>query len=328
MSILAFGTSLAELTPGILPDVGSTATTTAAQIAPDVDEGVTSQSSAPGTPHRLAFAAASDIWFSAYLYAGSTSSGVVALIFSSGGTDLFRAISGSGTTLRLEYWNGSAWVAAFTAATAMAAATRFRFDVHIKIADSGGVLELYTNGSLIGSFTGDTLLTAATTLDKVTLLGLSNGSATQTWSAVMVADEDTRPITYIGKRAIGAGGVSQWSGSYADIDETGFSDSDLIRSGTAEQVSTFIKNALPATYATGYSVIGIGVSARACKGASGPQNLQLAARSGSSNGFSASKALATSFAPKQDVFTQNPATSAAWTYAEADAAQIGVKSVA
>lgn len=319
MSILAFATSTAECVDGDLP-AGVSVVTTATNIAPYCDEGV----SVGVGPLLLNFAAASEVWIDFYIYVSVGTTRPIAYL-RSGSTNLFRITCPTSSTIRLDYWDGAAWVSGTASGGTLSSSNRYRISARVKMADANGALELYLDGALIGSFAGDTLQTVATTVDNLHLQ--APGASNSVFSAVMVADEDTRAITYIARRPNGAGAAAEWTGAYTAIDETGFSDSDVVQSGTAGQVSTFGKAALPAEFSTGYSVMGIGVSARARRGV-GLSNIQLAARSGSTNGFSSDKALGVAFAPDQHVFAQNPATSAAWTYAEADSAQIGVKSAA
>ncbi len=327
MSILAFGTSLAAFITGSVPS-GLSVSTSSAELAAEAGEGVAIATNSAQVL-RLPFAAASDVWVDfSYYQNGSWPSAVAPiLVLSSGGTDLFRlnVVASSGSMFRASYWNGSGWTYAAAAAGTAGSSSRVRFALHVRISDSGGVIDLYKDGALVASFEGDTQLTAATTVDSARFSSMV--SARATLSAMMVADEDTRAITYIHRRVNGAGAVSDWGGASTAVDETGIDDTDLIQSDTADEVSTFAKAALPTAYASGYDVVGVGVVARARKGASGPDRLQLVARSGSTNGFSGDRTLDGAFAPASHVFHQNPATSAAWTYAEADAAQPGVKSI-
>jgi hypothetical protein len=331
MTILAFGTSLAELSEGVFNPATRSADTTAARMSPNVSEGAQVLVT-DATGLTLRFAAQSELWASFYVYFSSApiSSGGCPITFYSGTTALFQIDPdslGTPSAMAFEYWTGSSWTEATGEVGSYSNGVRYRFDVHVKIADSGGVLEWYTDGALTGTFTGDTLRTALTTVDGI---ALKHGSDTgySVFSAVMVADEDTRGITYIQKLINGAGALSDWTGTYAEIDEAGANDSDLIQASADAQTSLFTKAALPAGFSSGYQVIGLGVSARAQRGSSGPANIQMAARHGTTNGFSASKSLETALNPKHHIFTQNPATAAAWTYAEADAAQVGVRSAA
>jgi len=131
---------------------------------------------------------------------------------------------------------------------------------------------------------------------------------------------------YLQSAINGNGAETAWAGDYTNVDETGRNDADIIHSNTDGAVETFTKGALNTLYNT-YAVKGVGVMARAMRGTTGPQNIQLVARSGSTNGFSANKALAVKWDQYRELFATNPATAAAWTFSEADAAQVGVKAV-
>lgn len=122
----------------------------------------------------------------------------------------------------------------------------------------------------------------------------------------------------------GAGATSSWIGSYAELDEIVYSDADFINSGTANQVSTF---AVSAPTLTGYSVRAVAVTARARRGAGGPQNLQLALRVSGTDYFSSSKALGIGYGAFVNIWEQNPATTADWVNTAISTLQPGAKSI-
>lgn len=323
MSILGHFTSAAEIVTGDLP-AGMTVNSTAGNLGLYVVEGVLVDTSLPDTP--LNFTAAGEFWLDFYVYLVATGTTRALATIYSGSTALFRIIQNTSSTLRVEYWDGSAWQVGVSNGGSVSSANRYRIAAHIKMHDTLGVIDLYLNGALIGtSFAGDTIRTAATTCDKA--MFQCPGSSGVVYSAVFASDEDSRPIHYIQRVPSGAGALTQMTGAYTDVDEFGFSDNDFLQAASADLVTLVTKAALPTALNTGYQVMGVSVSARALKGGTGPTKLQLACRHGTTNGFSGDKNLGAVGAPVQHMFTQNPATAAAWTFAEADAAQFGVKSI-
>lgn len=327
MTLLAWGTSLADM-PG---DNGILSYTTASRLGPGVSEGIHCPDTSEFGHRQLNFTAASEIWLSFYYGETDTSSGAgrrYGVNFYSG-TGLWFKWGGSGINnlnVNLQYWNGSAWTTVGSS-IGLTGNTVNRILIHIKIHDTAGILEWYNNGVLIASSTGIDTNIGSSTLDNIRFSTVEAGRPSGcVYSAIMVADEDLTNWMYLQTAINGNGAETAWTGDYTNVDEPGRNDADIIHSNTNGAVETYTKAALPSIYNT-FAVKGVGVMARAMRGTTGPQNLQLAARSGSTNGFSANKALTIKWDQYREFFSTNPDTAAAWTFAEADAAQVGVKAV-
>lgn len=136
--------------------------------------------------------------------------------------------------------------------------------------------------------------------------------------------------TTIGGRVVqgymtGNGASTAWTGDYTAVDEIQLNDADYIYTPTADQVETFtftLKQPM-----TGYIPRAVAVAARARRGTTGPANIQLALRSGSTTYFSSSKALSLGYDAYVNVWNTNPDTSAAWTSSQIASLQPGVKSI-
>lgn len=328
--ILGWGTSLADMQGN---DQGIVAFTTASRLGHGVAEGIHCQyTSENGYGRRLNFTAAAEIWLSFHYGEVDASSGTsrrYGVNLYSGDTHRFRW-GGTGINnlnLHLQYWNGSAWTTVGSSHTFQAASVN-RILIHIKLDDAAGIVEWYNNGVLIASTSGIDSAVSITTLDNARFGPTDAGSLRNgcVYSGVIVADEDIANVRYLQTAISGNGAETAWTGDYTMVDEAGRNDADIIYSANNGDVETYTKGALNSLYNT-YAVKGVGVMARALCGITGPQNLQLAARSGSTNGFSANKALAIKWDQYREFFDENPATAAAWTFAEADAAQVGVKAV-
>lgn len=122
----------------------------------------------------------------------------------------------------------------------------------------------------------------------------------------------------------GAGATSAWTGTYVDIDEAVYSDADFIFSDTAGQVSTF---ALTGPDMTGYVVQAVAVCARAKRGASGPQNMQLALRASGADAYSSTIALDVGYSANCAIWETNPTTAADWVNTQISSLQAGAKSI-
>lgn len=247
------------------------------------------------------------------------------------GQGLFR-LRQLNAVLRLEYWDSAAWQLGADTGLVPTPDTLNKVTIRLKIADAGGEYTLYYNDTELGSVTGDTNLVAGINgIDQIDLLG-AHASFPSTsdyvhFSEVLVTQaEDPRPMRVRTLVPNGPGSAGQWSGDYTAIDEAKEDQADLISSAAAGEVEQMSLGDLPAGLTGRYPAVVI-VSAKARRGASGPQSLQLGLRTGGADHWSASKALGESFAVVRERWTQNPETLADWTNAEVDALEIGLKSV-
>lgn len=181
----------------------------------------------------------------------------------------------------------------------------------------------------IASFSmADTILTAATTIDRVRLYACryASGATDAQISAVVVADEDTRGFNVVQLQPTGAGANSGWTGTYADVEETGFNDADYIESLTAGQTSTFAFEDLPAGV-LGHNVKAVAISGRGRVGATSPTEMKTVARvSGTDYEAAPVMPMTTSYGPFQSVYQVNPATGLAWAQSAVNGAEFGVRS--
>lgn len=228
------------------------------------------------------------------------------------------------TLMSVEYWTGAAWVSAGST-TAYINAARQTIDMHVVCNSASGSMELYIAGTKLIDATVD--LSGTTSLKNFRLYGNTYAPLYDTdwYSQVVIADEPTIGMRLLTRYPNGAGATSGWTGAYTGIDEAVFDDADFILSASANQVSTFAQTG---SSLTGYVVRAVGVSARAKRGASGPQNIQLALRSAGTDYFSSSQALGLGYEAHQNIWETDPATASDWVNTAISSLQPGVKSIA
>jgi hypothetical protein len=335
MAILGFGTSLAELTPEGVYSSSYFSSTTLTK-GPYVAEGIQLSPSAPQPGELgalvLPFTAAADFWVSYYGMQNNplvgTGDGTIMEIRGND-KELFRW-KGLDGSYGIEYHNDASYQLSGTRTQDFPISVAVRYDFHVVIHDTVGTLTMHINGAevTVATFSGDTLLRGESVADTVMFGSDLVPAALNRISAVFVSDTDSRLIHYDQKALDGAGAETDWSGAYTDIDEQGIDFTDFIQGAANADKATYTFAALDTTFNdAAYTPIGLGVSARGVKGATGPANLQLAARENITNGFSGNKALGDIWSMHQHMFTQNPDTAAAWTFAELDAAQVGVQAI-
>lgn len=205
-----------------------------------------------------------------------------------------------------------------------------RLDVFVNYAVSGR-FQLYVGGTLVLDYSGDLTTDSATALDGIGF-GCMNGNTGVTgftyWSEIIVADSDTRGMALASLTPLATGNTAAWTGAVTDINEVTLSDTTTASTVTASQLEEF--TVTPAsTIGSTTGVLAVVVSARAAKGATGPQNLQAAVRTGGADFVSSNLPIAATLGVVQGVFTTNPNTSGTWAGSDLTAAgfNIGLKSI-
>jgi hypothetical protein len=329
MSIIRVVGSLADLDTYL--NMASTTSNVDASVA---KEGFVGSGTAMG---RLNISPVSELWVNwRHTFADLTNTTVISLIsffntsFSTTQA-LFRLLkNGAAQTdgiVRGQYWDGSAWVniggGPFTNSV------NTEETLHIKMDEASGIFRRYRNTVLDGELLGDTIRTAAITIDRIEFAS-SSGTGAQTFSEIIIATTDIRGRRLQRLEPTADGANTAWTGTFADVDETGVGDSDYISSNTANQVETFVVADIAVSLAAAHAVEGVVISVRARKGEAGPQNLQAVLRTNSTDFVSSNyPTLNTVFqGGLQKIWETNPDTAAAWTQSEVNAIEVGVKSIA
>lgn len=213
----------------------------------------------------------------------------------------------SGTSIRI--MNGATQVFAFGSSTSQAqvtlegssftnlfalpASTEVTLDVLLDL--SAGRAEVYVNGSLAWSTNRSF---TATTVNEVQVLTMASGAR---FREIIVADEPTIAMRLDVRTLTGAGASQdQVSGTFADIDDQTPDQGTGIVLDTNDR-ALFTVDA-PATIPGGLVRRAVVVAAEARRGATGPTNLRLTTRTGSTNTDSPTRGLSEAYAKYQHVF--------------------------
>lgn len=276
-----------------------------------------------GGPHT-------EIWFHSEIYRTYQTYPVrVWEMVNAAGQGILRIQTSTESLSVFQYWNGSAWVTIGN--VGLGSYTKYQLDIHARIADTGGVFEVFLNGVQVAIYSGDTNLFSGAAVTQIYLGNTHNGLGSTNWSQVIVTTiEDTRAMKLSTLGPNGDGALTEWNGSYLDVDEIGtYNDGDYISSGTPNQVELFQLGDLSPTAAT-LDVIAFVMAGRGRKGAAGPQNIQAALRTGGTDYFSGNlPGLNPVFSSlSQTIWSTNPSTSLPWSTSDINAIQAGFKSIA
>lgn len=197
----------------------------------------------------------------------------------------------------------------------------FKLDVSITYGATS-TLRVFVNQTEVISFSGTGV--PRNNSASLSAFALSSASTDGTaWSEIVVAERDTRTLMLKTHAPTTTGTGSQWTGTYADIDEVGIDEADGISTSTADQVSTFGIDDLPAG---NLAVRGFKVAGYAARGEVGPSKLDLAVKTNNDTAFSSDLAVDTGWTRLGWIWENNPVTNQAWTIEEINGLEIGVKS--
>lgn len=221
-----------------------------------------------------------------------------------------------------------------SAANSVALNTWHFFQFKATVADLGGTAELRLNGQTIATYTGDTKNTANAYVNgwkvEATISGLN------AWfdNIVVYSDTGNAPNTWTPETRIfdvlptGAGATTEWTPSaganWQCVDEQPSNgDTDYVSAASSPLTDVY---AFSGPVPAGAIVYGVAVHATARKDDAGTNNLDGIIRSGGTNYAKGSpQGLTSSYVRYRWLWDLDPATSAPWTVAAANAAQAGIR---
>jgi hypothetical protein len=271
-----------------------------------------------------AFSGQSEIWtgWQGWYDNSAFSTTVTILELMAGSTAQVRlrwSESGSGT-VTLQYNNAGTWTTVGSTHI-LTIQTLHKLDVHLKI--STDELEFYAAGTRVIYNSGSADLSGLSSITSVRWYGVASSQAFI--SELIGATTTTIGSTIKTRYPNGAGNSTAWTGTYEDVDEVVYSDTDGISSSAGNDQELFTHTGATLT---GLVIRGVAVAARAKLGASGPTGLKGLFRIGSTDYAHATAiTLAAGYGAHVHVSETSPATATTWTAAEVAAAQYGHKSI-
>lgn len=170
------------------------------------------------------FAETSEMWFTFYAWArdnyASSSAGYFRIRNTQENIDLFRIRALTSSTFTIEYLSGPN---TYTSGTTVIRSTSAfqRYDVHLKIDEVDGIIEVYLEGALVFELVGNTKFTSVDTFDQAYYSGIHDTNSTYsygvTFAAIIIADEDTRVLKFAQRKPTAVGSIAEWAGSTTGI---------------------------------------------------------------------------------------------------------------
>lgn len=254
------------------------------------------------------------------------------------GVTVLGSLRLSNTTRKFSFYTGTGTLVS-TGSIVATSGTWHLIEVHIKFADSGGLLELRIDGlqDSDATFSGDTKPGAETSINSISL---QSAQADSTINTDDIAINDTSGAvdnSWCGDGHVIAlvpnanGDLSQLSGSdgnstdnYLLVDETpSNSDTDYVEGSTVDQKDLYN---LSASGLTNVNISRVWGEARSKDTTTAGGLLAITVKTEGTEYDSGDIALPTSYAAvKGPEYLVNPQTGIAWTIAELDALQVGPK---
>lgn len=279
-------------------------------------------------PDTGATVSLTDGWLHFECYNGTSGAGggTVMELINSSGTSVIRLQATTAQIVRLDYWNGSAWVTGASTFNAFGAGSQLKsFDLHF-VCGASGSLDLYVGNSLALSVSGLNAAVTNAAWVQFNSWSLSVGSAV---SQVLVSDATTVGAK-IGSLTFNANGANTaWSGDYLNIVKTGFDDTTFISSSSAGDKESY--GASDTTMPSGFSVSSVFFGVRGRLGGSSPTNIKPLIRRGATDyttGYNFPGLNSTSFANSVGAFSVDPSTSSTWLIANVNGGEPGFQSAA
>lgn len=238
---------------------------------------------------------------------------------------------------------GAAGTVLGTGSTVIPTATWYSVEVKVLVSDTVGTVEVRINGAVELNLSGlDTRNAGASGVIDTIQLGdiASPGTTSNTWQFYwddLVIYNTTGSVcsTWTGDIRVdsilpsGAGSSTQFTPSagsnYQCVDDASANTTDYVDSSTAGHIDLYEAADLAHTPTNIYGVL---MTALATKDDAGARSLKLKMKSSSTTGDSSAMALTNaSWERKTALFETDPNTSAAWTKANLNAAEIGIECV-
>lgn len=233
----------------------------------------------------------------------------------------------SGNQITLFKYDGTTQTTlAAESGTSFTSGSVFRIDMQILNYGAGGTVNVYFNGLLVLTYTGNIAVSGMTNFDCNIMGSVSNGDGMR-FSEDMTTSDDSRAYLGLATLALSsAGSTNSWTNNtYTNINGVTFSDSSPAYDNNDGDNQQYNVADLPSG---SFAIAGVKQSARAAIGAgSSVAHLKLGYNSGGTVGFGtgATKAPAGAYSVFEQIDLVNPITGVAFTQSEINALQLNMQ---
>jgi hypothetical protein len=222
---------------------------------------------------------------------------------------IYITSGGDAPNYDFQYWNGSAFVTAFSGVW-VNRGTVSAYDVYFKIDAVNGALAAFADGVTVGSVTG--INTSGMAQLAFMELTNNNDSGSGFWGWIIAQGGSTIGHLCRMKLPTAAGAHTDFSGTYADVDEYPLSDADFIATETAGDKDNFTGTAFGAL-PVGNKIKAVGIGARTRNNGAAPSTVRGILTIGGTDYTTAdADDVAAGWGPATMLYPVDPSTSAPW----------------
>ena len=204
----------------------------------------------------------------------------------------------------------------------------YRLDMQVIDYGPTGTVNVYLDGVLVITFTGDIRVGTLTAFDSVVFSFSFNGVSNYPgsyFSEIMVADEDTRPFSLQTLAPAGPGTVSNWLGSWSDISEIAMDDATEV--GTNNSAAQDWQCTLLPLVAGNPTVRAVMIAARSASPlASVATKVGLGVNAGGTVNPGVAQSPGAAWVTLERLMPLNPVTGLPWTVADMGSLQLNLRS--
>lgn len=272
----------------------------------------------------------SDFWIHFRLYQEGAPASTESYFYiknAAGTEDEYRIQINSDSTWTIQRFKSATYTTLGTTSSAVLLDAAGDIDIHVVRNISSGVFQIYKNGVSVFNFTGDTDTTSVPGM--IYFEGMTTSTREMDISQVVVADESTIGWKVATLSPTGNGANTAWTNDYLNVDEFVYDNTDFIETNSVGVIETYTTSGINAAYST-YNVKAVAVAARMSNDSgSSVADVQFVVRVSGTNYTSPNAGLTKdgNEYSKQYIWNTNPNTSSAWSQAQVNGAEIGVKSV-
>lgn len=262
-------------------------------------------------------ASAVDIWIHGRVYLSGTRDGSRTELrcFNSGGVQILRirSTTGSYNSFVIEIWNGTTFVA-ITPAFSMPSQVLFTLDLHVACGATGSA-SLYVDKAQVANGAVTAMV------NNVAEVRYSSGGNSW-WSQMAGANFDTRDLIIKSLSPTSNGTNTTATGTFADVDENGLNDADMLVFAAAGDKETM--NATDYTLPANVGVDSVWVVGRA---RGDTLDFKWLLRSGGADHESSELTVTTAFTPYGRYWATDPATGSQISQTALNAFEFGAKAI-
>lgn len=329
MPIIATATAVSDFSDIDLIG-GFISTTSSSRIPAGVAEGVFILPSTSKTA-KILMEPITDFWVSFYYYFNSLSNNRPMFSLLSGGRELvyFQANgTSSSAVFRLGRTTAAGERAFYENTDVPRGGTSVinKYDVHVVTDEVNGLIEVFQNGALVATVSGNTAHGTTAGIDMINFnsLRFSSSSLTYVVSAVIVADEDTRSFEMTQLNLDSPGADTDFTGDFNSVVGTGLDDNTVMTTSVSG-TQTFQAAPLTATALDGLTVVALAGSCRARVGGTAPSPVVPIIKTGSATSDGSVVAPDLVLNPRPVISSVNPTTGLPWDVASINSAEFGIQ---